>query len=82
MIFIKQTQIKYYNPLADRVRYFKEDSEGVMKMCKISEDLINEGKAEIIAKMISNGLSYEEISQYIGLSVEEIKELVEILSVH
>ena len=72
----------YYKPLADRVRYFKEDSEGVMKMCKISEDLINEGKAEIIAKMISNGLSYEEISQYIGLSVEEIKELVEILSVH
>ncbi len=51
-------------------------------MCKISEGLINEGKAEIIAKMISNGLSYEEISQYIGLSVEEIKKLVERLSVH
>ena len=68
--------------LADKARCFKEDNEGVRKMCKISEGLINEGKAEIIAKMISNGLSYEEISQYIGLSVEEIKKLVERLSVH
>lgn len=28
----------YYQILADRVRYFKEDTEGVATMCKIMEE--------------------------------------------
>ena len=32
----------HYQILADRVRYFKEDKEGVATMCKIMEDMKNE----------------------------------------
>ena len=34
------------NILAQRVRYFKEEQEGVMVMCKEFEKLYAEGKAE------------------------------------
>lgn len=36
----------YYQPLADRVRYFKEHKEGVKAMCEIWEEIKAEGKAE------------------------------------
>ena len=39
-----------YNVLADRVRYFKETKEGITAMCKVMEDIYNEGKADGIAE--------------------------------
>ena len=36
----------YYQVLADRVRYFKEDEKGVTFMCKAMEDMRNEARAE------------------------------------
>ena len=36
----------YYQVLADRVRYFKEDEKGVAVMCKAMEDMRNEARAE------------------------------------
>lgn len=32
----------YYEVLADRVHYFKEDEKGVVVMCKAMEDMRNE----------------------------------------
>ena len=32
----------YYEVLADRVHYFKEDEKGVAVMCKAMEDMRNE----------------------------------------
>lgn len=49
-------------------------------MCDISENLINIGKAEIITKMLYNGMSYEKVSQIVGLSIEDVKCLANLLS--
>ncbi len=55
-------------------------------MCKIMEDLNNKAAKEaakekqknIAVSMIEKGkLSYEEISEYTGLTVEEVKTLAE-----
>ena len=70
----------YYQVLADRVRYFKEDEKGVTVMCKAMEDMRNEASKEkaisVAREMIKDGvLSYEKIAQYSGLTVDEVKEL-------
>lgn len=36
----------YYNELAERVRFFKEDKEGISIMCKAMEDMRNESLQE------------------------------------
>ena len=70
----------YYQVLADRVRYFKEDEKGAAVMCKVMEDMRNEAAKEqairAACEMIKDGvLSYEKIAQYSGLTVDEVKEL-------
>ncbi|MCR5129217.1 MAG: PD-(D/E)XK nuclease family transposase [Lachnospiraceae bacterium] len=78
----------YYIPLAEKVRYFKEDEKGVATMCKALEDMRNEvaretaretaekTKVENALNLLKLGkLSFEEIANAIGLSVERITEL-------
>ena len=78
----------YYPVLADRVRYFKEDEKGVTFMCKAMEDMRNEARAEgrvegskekaiiVARKMLNAGkFSYEEISEFTSLTLDEIKAL-------
>ena len=71
----------HYQILADRVRYFKEDTEGVATMCKIMEDMKNEAaKRNSIetARVLLGKLSYEEIAQSVRLlTVDEVKALDE-----
>ena len=73
----------HYQILADRVRYFKEDKEGVATMCKIMEDLKNEAakcnSIETARVLLAMGkLSYEEIAQSVRLlTVDEVKALDE-----
>ena len=69
-----------YLVLAQRVRYFKEDTKGVATMCSAFEEVREEGerrKAIEAAKRLLLGgkLSYEEIADAMGLSVEEVKAL-------
>lgn len=69
-----------YLVLAQRVRYFKEDMKGVATMCRAFEEVREEGerrKAIEAAKRLLLGgkLSYEEIADAMGLSVEEVKAL-------
>ena len=74
-----------YLVLAQRVRYFKEDTKGVATMCRAFEEVREEGerrKAIEAAKRLLLGgkLSYEEIAEAqiadaMGLSVEEVKAL-------
>jgi len=69
-----------YPVLAQRVRYFKEDTKGVATMCRAFEEVREEGerrKAIEAAKRLLLGgkLSYEEIADAMGLSVEEVKAL-------
>ena len=78
----------YYNELAERVRFFKEDKEGISIMCKAMEDMRNESLQEGIKegrresmkvaaeRMLADGtLALEKIAEYVGLSLEEVKKL-------
>ena len=66
----------YYQVLADRVRYFKEDEKGVAIMSKVMDELRNETAREIARNMLAlNKLSYDDIAKVTGLTVKEIEEL-------
>ena len=70
----------YYQVLADRVRYFKEDEKGAAVMCKAMEDMRNETARENTLQIANNMLgmkkfTYEDIARATGLTVDEIKEL-------
>ena len=74
----------YYEVLADRVHYFKEDEKGVAIMCKVMEDMRNEAAREaekmkairMARLMIEDGkLSYEDIAMYTELTLEEVEKI-------
>jgi len=71
----------YYEVLAKKARYYKQDEKGVVTMCKIMEDMRNEAALdnarETAKRMIKKGkMSLEEIADYIpALSLEELKQL-------
>ncbi len=70
----------YYEVLADRVHYFKEDEKGGAVMCKAMEDMRNEAakmKAVHIARLMLDGgkLSYEDIAAYTELTIEEVEKI-------
>lgn len=76
----------HYQILADRVRYFKEDTEGVATMCRAMEDMRNEAAREAVKEnsikaarsfLALGKLSYEEIANSLGLTVDEVKALDE-----
>ena len=66
--------------MAESTRYLKEDPKGVSMMCKIMEDMRNETLKESAVntarRMIIDGiLTLEKISEYAGLSLDEVKKL-------
>lgn len=74
----------YYNELAERVRFFKEDKEGISILCKAMEDMRNEslqeGKKEekrlTVLRMLEIGkYALEEIAEIAGLPLDEVKKL-------
>ena len=72
-----------YSVLAQRVRYFKEDTKGVTTMCKAMEEMRAEERKEatyakaiaVAQKMLKAGIPYEEIADMVELSVDEVKAL-------
>lgn len=68
-----------YPVLAQRVRYFKEDTKGVAAMCRAFEEVREEGKreqaVEFARSMLADGMPYEIVAKYTKLSVEEVKAL-------
>ncbi len=76
--FCKKPDDMHYKELADRSRYFKETEGGIMKMSGIMKELIEEDRKEAAVRMIKKGkLSYEEITEYLDLPLEVVKELAE-----
>ena len=77
----------YYNQLADKVRYYKENEKGVSTMCEIVEKLCEEAakkatkdaewrtKVESVLRGINAGLSYEQISKCIDIPIEQVMEI-------
>lgn len=68
-----------YPVLAQRVRYFKEDTKGVAAMCRAFEEVREEGKreqaVEFARSMLADGMPYEIVAKYTKLSIEEVKAL-------
>lgn len=78
--FCQKPSEMHYKVLADRSRYLKEEKEGAEDMCKVMEelvdDLVEERAKEMAKKMLQKGkLSLEEIAEYSGLTLEEVKKL-------
>ena len=83
----------YLQPLAEKVRYYKEDEEGNGSMCRIVEEEVRREreKGEKIGEergvkkanirtalaMIQKNMSFEVISEITGLSISEIEKLAE-----
>ncbi len=68
----------HYKELADRARYFKEDKEGIKKMSGFSDEIRQEEKEEIAIKLLERGkMTWEEIAEVTGLSLDDMKELAE-----
>lgn len=77
----------YYEILADRVHYFKEDEKGVTTMCRAMEEMRNEAAREAAIKaahersvenakkMLQDEMEYEKVAKYSGLTIEEVKAL-------
>lgn len=75
---------KHYTELADRVRYFKEDDEGVRNMCRSIEEMLNEygeevtekNKREFAMRMIDLGkYSLEDIAECTNLDIDTVRRL-------
>ena len=75
-----------YKILADRVRYFKEDTKGVENMCGVLEEMRMEvareterkAHVEMARQLLELGkLSYAEIAKISKMSIEEVKSLQE-----
>lgn len=65
-----------YKILADRVRYFKEDEEGVLTMCREMENMLKAERIEIARRMLASGkLTHEDIAAFTDLTLEEIAVL-------
>lgn len=70
----------YYRTLADKVRFFKENKEGIEIMCRAMEDMRNqtlrEGMTEVALRMLAAGkYALKEIVTISGLSPDEVKLL-------
>ena len=73
-----------YEELAERVRHYKETTEGANGMCDIFDEIRNEAaeeakfdqSCEIANNLIKEGtLSIEKIAECSGLSVDKVREL-------
>lgn len=76
----------YYDVLAERVRYFKEDERGVAIMCKAMEKLWNEaleegrmeGRVRMIAEILTNNGTKDDVRRLTRATEEEIRKAEEL----
>ena len=74
--FCTEAKDMCYKELSDRVRHYKETEKGVDGMCDILDEMKNDIRIETAQKMIKAGkLSYEDIAEYSGLSLDKVREL-------
>lgn len=71
----------YYQNLATRARYFKQDDEGVKNMCKVIEDMRNETakrvKTEDAMEMLKEKLPITQVARITKLSIDYIRQMAE-----
>lgn len=72
----------HYKELAQRVRYFKEDGEGVKTMCWFTEEVLQEGRdekaIETARRMLIRGkMTHEEIAEDLQLPISKVEALAQ-----
>lgn len=74
----------HFKQLADRVRYFKENEEGVKRMCATLEKMrdetakkaVDQTRVQIAVNLLKEGnLSIDQIARCSMLAVDRVKEL-------
>lgn len=79
----------HYKQLADKVRYFKENEEGVRTMCATLEKMRDETarkaewqtKVRSVLRWIAMGLTPEQIAKGEDLTVEQVEEIANVRNV-
>lgn len=66
--------------MAERTRYLKEDPKGVSEMCQAMEEMKQQAAREntlaVTKRMLADGiLTLEKIAEYVGLPLDEVKEM-------
>ena len=75
-LFCRNAGEMYYEALAERVSYLKEERKGVKEMSGVMEELFAEQQKSIAERMIEGGkLALQEIAEYSGLSLSTVKQL-------
>ncbi len=75
----------YYDELAERVRFHKQQEQGVKKVCKVVEEYgderVRETKIEVVEKLLrKNKLSAEEIAEVAELPLKQVRQMAEKLA--
>lgn len=75
----------FFNEIADRVRFFKQQDKGVTKVCRIVEEYgderVAENKLHIATRLLrQNKLSIDDIAEAAEVPVEEVRKLASSLS--
>ncbi len=73
-----------YKILADEVRYYKEDTKGVSKVCKIAEEIFDEGRMEgeiknskkVAANLAKQGIPIDSIAMAVEQSVPVVERWI------
>ena len=87
--FCNDPRDMYYQVLADRVRYFKEDEEGVDAMCSAFQEVRQEGRQEgrkegrkeamreLVTTVLSKGKSPEETADLLDIALDDVRKIFE-----
>lgn len=62
----------HFKQMADKARYLKENPKGVETMCNLMEEMVNEGKAELIERYMKlNNCNVDDASRAFALTESE-----------
>ena len=74
----KNADDMYFDLMAERTRYLKENPKGVSEMSNVMEDIIHKDRVRIALSLLAaNALSYEDIAKHTQLTVQEVQNLAE-----
>lgn len=84
--FCTKPEDMHYQQLADRLRYFKEEKEGVEEMSELMEAMCNEVGKRMVKEMAQKllkgeNMSCEKVSEYSNLPLEEVREMAKEIQV-
>ena len=82
-LFCRDPRDMHNHILADRVKFFKENKEGVKSMCNAFQEVRDEGKKEgreetkivVALRALSRGMSVPETAELVDLPIDAVEKL-------